>query len=208
MVLREEEIKLRHLPAGTTGQVVSAAQSEASERGIKFNGIVITPGWTAESSISTARDFINANYVEGENIILYGYSYGGDFAVELADKLKEDNITVDLLITVDSSDGSLQNSTINTTIPENVLVNTNIYQTNNSGSSSSSCSSSNSSGNRDSGSSNSPGSKGGPNSASNPEKTVVNNANTTGRGVNHMNIDEKYLQSIIQIVKDFMSTSN
>ena len=40
-------------------------------------------------------------------MVIYGYSYGGDFAVELAEALKE-GISIDLLITVDASDGPVQ----------------------------------------------------------------------------------------------------
>jgi RHS repeat-associated protein len=201
--------------AGTTGKIVLAAQAEAQARGIKFSGTVIAPGWTAGSAVSNAYDFIKANYTPGEKVIVYGYSYGGDFAVELAEKLKVDNITVNLLITVDATDGPLQNSTINKTIPDNVEVNQNIYQTNDSGTSSSSRSTDSSSGSSssgssgssssNSGSSNSPGSNGGPNKAEDSSKTRVINNNMTGKKTTHGNIDENNLKSNIQSIKNFMT---
>ena len=200
--------------AGTTGAIVTAAQREAQARDIKFSGTVIAPGWTAGSAVSNGYDFIKANYTEGEKVILYGYSYGGDFAVELAEKLKGDGITVNLLITVDASDGPAQNSTVNTTIPDNVEFNRNIYQTEDSGVSSSSrstgSSSSGSSGSSssNSGSSDSPGSNGGPNTAANSSKTTVKNYNVTGNGVTHGNIDEKNLKNNITTIKNFMTPAS
>jgi RHS repeat-associated protein len=202
--------------AGTTGKIVLNAKKEAMARGIEFDGTVIAPGWTSGSAVENAMSFIRDNYVEGEKLIIYGYSYGGDFAVELANKLNEEGIVVDLMITVDASDGPAQNSTVNTEIPDNVKVNRNIYQTNDSGPSSSSrssgatsSSSSNSSGSSssDSGTSNSPGSNGGPNTAADPSKTRVSNYNVTGAGVTHGNIDEKSLENNSKSINNFMSTS-
>ncbi|RLD43126.1 MAG: hypothetical protein DRI86_10540 [Bacteroidetes bacterium] len=202
--------------AGTTGKIVLNAKKEAMARGVEFNGTVIAPGWTSGSSIESALSFVRDNYVKGEKLIIYGYSYGGDFAVELANKLNEEGIIVDLLITVDASDGPAQNSTVNTTIPDNVKVNRNIYQTSDSGPSSSSrstgvtsSSSSNSSGSSssDSGTSNSPGSNGGPNTAADPLKTRVSNYNVTSAGVTHGNVDEKNLKNNSKSINNFMSTS-
>ncbi|MFO0453212.1 MAG: hypothetical protein ACK52I_31895, partial [Pseudomonadota bacterium] len=102
------------------------------------------------------------------------------------------------------SDGPLQNTTVNTTVPGNVDTNLNIYQTNDSGTSSSSRStgatssnSSSGSSSSNSGSSNFPGSNGGPNTAADPNKTNVVNKNVTGPGVTHGNIQQK-TQNIIQ----------
>ena len=187
--------------AGTTGQLVLNAQKEAIARGIEFDGTVIASGVTSVSAVDNALGFIKEKYVAGEKLIIYGYSYGGDFAVELASKLKEQGITVDLLITVDASDGPLQNSTVNTEIPDNVKVNRNIYQTDDSGSSSGTSGSSNS----DSGTSNSPGSNGGPNSEVDISKTKVNNYNVTRKGTTHENIDEKNLTNNSKSISNFMS---
>ena len=197
--------------AGTTGQIVLNAQKEAIARGIEFDGTVIAPGATAGSAVDNALSFIEQKYTAGEKLIIYGYSYGGDFAVELTAKLKEKGITVDLLITVDASDGPLQNSTVDTEVPDNVKVNRNIYQTDDSGTSGSSrstgSSSSGTSGSSssDSGTSNSPGSNGGPNTAADPSKTKVNNYNVTGNGTTHGNIDEKNLKNNSKTINNFMS---
>jgi RHS repeat-associated protein len=197
--------------AGTTGQIVLNAQKEALARGIEFDGTVIAPGATSGSAVDNALSFIEQKYTAGEKLIIYGYSYGGDFAVELSAKLKEKGITVDLLITVDASDGPLQNSTVDTQIPDNVKFNRNVYQTEDSGTSGSSrstgSSSSGTSGSSssDSGTSNSPGSNGGPNTASDPSKTTVKNHNLTGNGVTHGNIDEKVLKNNSKTISNFMS---
>lgn len=199
--------------ASTAGRVVQEAQKFAEENGIEFSGRVITPGWTSKSSISNALDFIKENYTKGEKVILYGYSYGGDFAVELADALKKEGITVNLLITVDASDGPAQNSTVNDVIPDNVKNAANFFQKRNSGKSSGShhsgssgseSSQGNSSSNKkksgsNSGSSNSPGSRGGTKRAANSKKTNVRNYQVAYPGTNHGNIDEKteYLSNFL-----------
>lgn len=209
-----QTIKLQD--AGTTGKIVLEAQKNAIAKGVEFDGTVIAPGFTAGSAVSNAYAFIKAKYAEGERLVIYGYSYGGDFAVELAEKLKEDGIQVDLLITVDASDGPLQNSTVNTTIPDNVTQNDNYYQTENSSysgssrstnsSSSGTSGSSSGSSSSNSGSSDSPGSSGGPNSASNSAKTRVNNKNKTGDGVTHGNIDEKIQSNVSRSINNVIGT--
>ena len=200
--------------AGHTGQIYSNTASAASSSGRGFAGTIIAPGVTSASGVSTGADFISQNYEAGDQVIIYGYSYGVDVAVDLAHNLNESGISVDLLVTVDGSDGPLQNLTVNTTIPENVGTNLNVYQTSNSGASSSSRSTGSSSGatssssssgsnssgssNRsNSGSSNSPGSRGGPNKATNSNSTNVINKNMSGSGVNHGNIQQK-AESVIQ----------
>ncbi|WP_410879962.1 RHS repeat-associated core domain-containing protein [Myroides sp. DW712] len=198
--------------AGYTGQIYSNTQSAASNSGRGFSGTIIAPGLTSASGVKTGYDFINQNYQEGDQVIIYGYSYGVDVAVDLTHNLNESGIGVNLLVTVDGSDGPFQNMTVNTTIPKNVETNLNIYQTNNSGASSSSRSTGSSSGatssssgsnssgssNRsNSGSSNSPGSKGGPNKAVNSNSTNILNKKIIGSDVNHGNIQQKS-ENIIQ----------
>lgn len=193
--------------AGYTGQYYKNTQSAATANNEGFAGRIIAPGFTSASGVQQGLDFFNANYEKGDQVILYGYSYGVDVAVDLAEALNAANVPVDLLVTVDGSDGPLQNVTVNTTIPENVKTNLNVYQTSNSGASSSSrvtgsttgatsnsTSGSNSSGSSNkskSGSSNSPGSSGGPNKASNSKKTNVVNRDISGTGVNHGNVQQK-----------------
>jgi len=180
--------------AGTTGQIFLAAQERANQMGVEFSGATIASGFTSGSSVENAIDFIKSNYTQGEKLIIYGYSNGGDYAVELAGALGEIGINVDLLITVDASDGPT-NATVDRTIPANVGVNYNILQTNDSGASSGSQSSGSRGSN--SGSSNSPGSSGGRNKAANPKTTKVINRDVTAKGTTHGNIDERYRDAII-----------
>ncbi len=196
--------------AGYTGQYYQNTQSFAQSSGREFSGTIIAPGLTSASGVETGMNFVNDNYETGDQVIVYGYSYGVDVAVDLTESLNEAGINVDLLVTVDGSDGPLQNTTVNTDIPENVDTNLNVYQTSNSGASSSSRStgasssgtSSGSSGSSssNSGSSNSPGSSGGPNSAVNPSKTNVVNKNITGTGVNHGNVQQKAVNTIQPLI--------
>ena len=193
--------------AGTTGKILLDAQKAAIAKGVEFNGIVITPGVTSGSAVDNALSFIKENYKEGEKLIIYGYSYGGDFAVELSEKLKEQNIKVDLLVTIDASDGPMGNSTVNTEIPDNVKQNLNIYQEDDSGASSASQKSTNkpSSDGTSSGTSDSPGSNGGPNTAANPSKTKVVNGNLTNQLVTHGNIDEKTAKTVSNVISKNLS---
>ena len=187
--------------AGYTGQYYSNTQAAAQNSGRGFSGTIIAPGVTSASGVKTGMNFAKANYEAGDQVIVYGYSYGVDVAVDLTESLQAEGINVDLLVTVDGSDGPLQNNTVNTDIPDNVDTNLNIYQTDNSGTSSSSKStgvtSSGTSSGSNSGSSNSPGSNGGPNSAVNSKKTNVINKNITGKGVTHGNIQQK-AKNIVQ----------
>ena len=189
--------------AGTTGDFYTSTQKATSRSGREFSGIIIAPGATSASGVKTGLDYAKENYEAGDQVIIYGYSYGVDVAVDLTEQLKETGIAVDLLVTVDGSDGPLQNTTVNKDIPDNVDTNLNIYQTDDSGKSGSSrstgvSSSGTSSGSstRDSGTSNSPGSNGSPNAAVNPSKTTVINRNVTASGTTHGNIQQKNKNTI------------
>jgi RHS repeat-associated protein len=194
--------------AGTTGRIVQEAQKFAEENGIDFKSTVITPGWSSESSIINAISFIQENYSKGEKIILYGYSWGGDFAVELAKVLDKLDIKVDLLVTVDATDGPLQNVTVDNTIPENVKTAINYFQTGNSGKSSGSQHSGSSIGKKgsgsDSGSSNSPGSNGVTIDVKNPKKTQAINYKVVDSNVTHANIDEKAQPQVNKLIEEVL----
>lgn len=194
--------------AGSTGKVIRDAQKFADDNGVELHARVITPGWTSGSSIDNAMGFIKKNYTKGQKVIIYGYSYGGDFAVELSEELKKDGIEVNLLVTVDASDGPAQNSTVDTAVPDNVKENLNLYQTSDSGKSSGSHKSGRSSrsDSNNSGTSNSPGSNGGPNKAKDSKKTKVNNVNKSGKGVNHGNIPDKVNEEVKKKIQQILGT--
>jgi RHS repeat-associated protein len=119
--------EIKTADAGTTGKIVEAVQGAATG---EFDAIVITPGYTSGSSVTTAMDFVTKNVKAGEKIVVYGYSYGGDFAVEFAKELLSKGYQVDLLVTVDAADGPMMGMTVDRTIPSNVDLNENYYQTN------------------------------------------------------------------------------
>jgi RHS repeat-associated protein len=186
-----------------SSDIYNRMQSASTAEGRDFKGRMIAPGWTSASATANGLGFVKDNYEEGDQVVLYGYSYGVDPAVDLATELQGENIPVDLLITVDGSDGPLQNSTVDKTIPENVNTNLNIYQTEDSGTSSSSATfgktssnSSSASSSSNSGTSNSPGSNGSPNNAANPNRTTVINKNVTAPGTTHGNIQQKQMGTI------------
>jgi RHS repeat-associated protein len=197
--------------AASTGRVLREAQRFAKENGIDLNTRVIASGATSGNSVGNALGFIKENYTKGEKLILYGYSYGGDFAVELANALKKEGISVDLLITVDASDGPLQNSTVDDEIPDNVKDAVNIYQTNNSQESSGSQSipkSGSSEGKKaESGTMNSPGSNGNAKSAKDPKKTDVRNYRAVDRKITHGNIPDKAQPKVNKMIEEVLKGS-
>jgi hypothetical protein len=192
--------------AASTGRVIREAQKFAQENGIDLDSRVIASGATSGSSLSNALSFIKGNYTAGEKLIIYGYSYGGDFAVELASALKEEGITVDLLVTVDASDGPFQNITVNDVIPDNVKTAVNIYQTNDSGKSSGGQNSKNSDGKKsNSGTSNSPGSNGNTKRAKDSKKTSVRNYLAVDDDIKHGNIPEKAQPHVTKMIEQAMN---
>ncbi|HRP34223.1 MAG TPA: RHS repeat-associated core domain-containing protein, partial [Agriterribacter sp.] len=194
--------------AASTGRVVREAQKFAQENGIDLDTRVIASGATSGSSVSNAMGFIKDNYTKGEKVVIYGYSYGGDFAVELAAALKEEGITVDLLVTVDASDGPLQNSTVDDEIPDNVTTAVNIFQTGNSGESSSSQNSPKSGSSKDSksesGTSNSPGSNGNAKHAKDTKKTDVRNYRAVDKDITHGNIPDKAQPKVNKMIEEVL----
>ena len=190
--------------AGQTGVIFNDVFKEADSRSGQMYGRIIAPGATASSGVKNGIDFLKENMKEGDKVLIYGYSWGGDVAVELAKAAKEIGINVDLLITVDASDGPFQQTTVDNDIPDNVKENQNYFQTSDSGNSSSSRvanASSSSKVKSDGGTSNSPGSNGGMNSAQSPKKTTVVNNNMTTKGTNHGNIQQKVRDQIKQDIK-------
>ena len=196
--------QIRPTTAGTggTGTRYNATAAYAKSQGREFVGAIISPSATQGPGVETGKNFLESNYQAGDQVMIYGYSYGGDNAVNLAESVP--NIPVDAMIIVDSSDGPLQGATVDSSIPNNVNTADVFYQKNNSGASSasrvvgsssgatSSSSNSNSSGssNRsDSGSSNSPGSRGYPHTSEGTAK--VTNTPVSGNGVSHGNIQTK-----------------
>ncbi len=166
--------------AGGTGRRFQDLESLVNSSTSKdFEGKVIAPGLTTTSGVENGKDFIAKNYEPGDQIIIYGYSWGGDLAVDLATKLGEENIPINLLVTVDAADGVFQNMTVNMEIPDNVNVNLNIYQTDPSGSIS---------GNPGE-TSNSPNSRGEPNIAINSSDVINHNITNVGV-INHDNIQD------------------
>ncbi|GHN03212.1 hypothetical protein WSM22_47010 [Cytophagales bacterium WSM2-2] len=71
---------------------------------------------------------ITAAYSPGQNVQIYGYSKGGRIAMQVATALKESNIPVSILVTVDAADAWMSNY-IDRTVSSNVSVNYNFFQT-------------------------------------------------------------------------------
>ena len=117
---------------------------------------------------------IQQNYTEGQQIVLYGYSKGGELTLKISRELKKLGIPIELLITVDVANGPKSKS-IDRSVPDNVKENRNFYQT-------------------EAGSFPKPPSFGAPNMGAN-----VFNVNQTGLA-NHSDIDEYNITNVINLI--------
>lgn len=113
---------------------VNDAVAAATEGGITTQATVISPGARSGPAVATGLAFVQQHYNPGDTVVIYGYSRGGDCAVELAAALDElePSIPVQLLITVDAAFGALGPAIVDREIPDNVVRNINEYQTNHS----------------------------------------------------------------------------
>ncbi|MCA6438219.1 MAG: hypothetical protein IM592_17295, partial [Bacteroidetes bacterium] len=124
-------------------------------------------------------------------IIIFGYSYGGVVAQKVAAELKKQNVEVKLLVTLDAANGTASDE-INRVIPSNVKTNKNYYETNkpNSGVIEKVLDS-----------------NGAANCAEDCDKTDVQNFDMSktqqdGKPVDHYNIDDKMINTIINDIND------
>ncbi|WP_317194110.1 RHS repeat-associated core domain-containing protein [Chryseobacterium sp. KMC2] len=197
--------------AGGAGTRYNATASYARSLGMDFKGAMISPALTQGAGVETGKEFLEKNYQQGDIVLVYGYSYGGDNAVNLAEEVP--NVPIDTMIIVDSSDGPLRGSTVNTSISDNVNSAYVFYQENNSGASSSSRasgsssgSSSNSSNKSDGGSSNSPGSRGYRHTSEG--KAKVTNIKLSGKNLTHGNIQTKAGTNIQTAINKRLNEAN
>ena len=183
---------------GATGTIFNDTYKAVDAAGMTMHGIIIAPGLTSSSGVENGLNFLkNADIGVDDKVLIYGYSYGGDFAVELAQAAKEAGIPVDLLITVDASDGPLGQTTVDNIIPDNVRENQNYYQTDHLGNFFIVEGANRATGSKsesDSGKSNWMGSHGGKNYAKNHKLTNVQNHNKTGKKVNGVKVDHGNIQ--------------
>lgn len=81
---------------------------------------------TGASTMEEGFKYIKDNHIEGELLILYGYSMGGVVVSNISKLLEKEGIKVDLLILVDAAQGPVSKSL---SISENVEEVMNLYQT-------------------------------------------------------------------------------
>jgi len=110
---------------------VNDAVAAASDGGLTVQATVISPGFDSGPAVASGLAFIQRHYNAGDTVVIYGYSRGGDCAVELAAALDglDTPIPVKLLITVDAAFGALGPAVVDRDIPDNVERNINEYQT-------------------------------------------------------------------------------
>lgn len=204
---------------GGTGRIYSSIYNYCITMGDQVKGAVIAPVYRQGPGVDTGATFLKNNYSDGDLVIIYGYSYGGDNAVNLAEEVS--HIPIELMIIVDSSDGPGKGWTVDMSIPDNVKVCNNYYQDNSSGtssgsgkisgsskkgSSSSNGSSSNGSSSEsdssNSDSSNSPGSRGYPHTSEG--KATVYNYLIRENGVTHGNIQDIVKERVELVMKSFI----
>lgn len=149
---------------------VNDALAAADEAGIRTQSTVISPGFRSGPAVTTGTQFVQSHYTPGQDkVIIYGYSRGGDCAVELAAALDALDIPVELLITVDAAFGAAGPAVVDREVPDNVRRNINQYQTNHSRI----------------------GSRGDSNTATDADATTVENYNLSHvEGITHGNIHQ------------------
>jgi hypothetical protein len=74
-----------------------------------------------------AYDYIRKKYTEGGRVIVYGYSYGGVLALHLEKRLAEEDINVNLVVTVDAAAGP-NSDQVGRIVSDNTEENVNFYQ--------------------------------------------------------------------------------
>ncbi len=195
--------------ARDTGKRFNDLKDVVTNSGKKFVPDIIAPGATITSAVNNGLSHITSHYSPGDQIVIYGFSWGGDAAVELSHSLNQLStpIPVNLLVTVDGSDGPLGNETVNNRIPDNVGTNLNVYQTTPSGTAFNfpisgaplPTDSNYSLFLHMSGMERIPASRGNANLAINSNRTTVINKNATANDVNHSNIQNvKRIKDLIK----------
>ena len=112
---------------GYTGKIYASAYGAARSSGREVVGAIIAPAATQGPGVRTGFDFLESNYNEGDQVVIYGYSYGGDNAVNLSERADAAGIPVNTMVIVDSSDGPLRGTTVDSSVPENVEYTLNVY---------------------------------------------------------------------------------
>lgn len=123
------EIDPKEDGSGHTGIIYQNVETYAKQLNLNVTGILIAPDVTQDAGVARGFIFLKENYIEGDLVLVYGYSYGGDNAVNMTEKAEESGIPIDFMIIVDSADGPLLNISVDTSVPENVKYTVNIYQT-------------------------------------------------------------------------------
>ncbi|MGI0120328.1 PAAR domain-containing protein [Zooshikella sp. RANM57] len=199
----EGQIKKSNEDVGHTGKIYDQVYKYAISKGREVVGAIIAPAFTQGAGVSRGADFLLSNYKLGNEVIIYGYSYGGDNAVNLAEFAEDESIPIDTMVIVDSSDGPARSLTVDSSVPSNVAYTLNLYQTKSSGTSSRSGKDSDdpksSEKSSTDGSSNLPGSRGYRHSAEGTNR--VDNIDGTAPDVTHGNIQQKKESFILSTIK-------
>ena len=95
----------------------------------KYWGVDVKTKNGFHAATDEAYKFIKANYKKGGNVVLFGYSYGGNFLNTLSERLAKDGIKVALSVTIDAAAGQ-DTKYFDRTVDKNIGENLNIYQTN------------------------------------------------------------------------------
>jgi len=171
--------------SSTTFQIANELTDWAGKQGITdFDALAIGGGWSDNSTIDMAVSFIKENMSSGEQLIIYGYSWGGDTAVELTNRLGQEGIDVSLLVTVDAAKGYLS-GLVDKKIPKNVAENINYFQPKASGI----------------------GSHGTANVAASTSTKVLNIQFNYGGETTHANIDEQLKPVVINAMQNTLDPS-
>jgi hypothetical protein len=76
---------------------------------------------------NSIREFISSERLQGERLILIGYSLGGQAALSVAEELKKEKHTVDILVTIDPADLLTDVMAFEDSVPDNVTWSLNYF---------------------------------------------------------------------------------
>ncbi len=128
-----DEVDLDPDTIGLIGDLANELEDHVRSQGRTVSSTILGSSRTSGGAVDAGAAFIESHSDEDTTIIVYGYSRGGDTAVDLADELEDQNREIDLLFTVDAAYGPFSLipvvTPVDRSIPENVDTNINFYQT-------------------------------------------------------------------------------
>ncbi|MDJ1492871.1 DUF6443 domain-containing protein [Cytophagaceae bacterium DM2B3-1] len=117
-------VPLQDTPSQTLAEIQNSI--EGAEATTIYMWYYLLRGWGV---FDDAVENLKKYHDKSAPLIVYGYSRGGMAALDFVRRLKDENFTVDLLITIDAANGLLFSNSIDRSVPDNVVKAVSFYQT-------------------------------------------------------------------------------